>query len=96
MSGIVAILLLLVAFVLRFLDKPPLSSTTQFVTLLGIALAMVGMSTGYTMAVARGLALKTQIAEGRASEDDVDRFLDIADGLAFLPDPLRRISRRRR
>jgi hypothetical protein len=50
-------------------------------------------SIGYTMKAADGLALKAHISEGKTSEDDLDNFLAIADGLAFPLNLLAKIFR---
>jgi nucleoside phosphorylase len=60
--------------------------------LLAVSLGLVSVS--FMMTVAEGLALKSQIMQGIASEAELDRFLALADGVVFLPNLRRRVLRR--
>ncbi len=88
-----ALLWWLASFGQRLLPSPPVSGTTLFLLLLGLGGVPAMCFIGYTMKAADGLALKAQISEGKTSEDDLDNFLAIADGLAFPRNLLAKIFR---
>lgn len=88
-------IVLLTAIVSHLRARPPFSGTValSIMYFLGGILAVASLI--FMDSVADVLALKGQIAQGHASENEVDLRLETIDGLAFLPNALTRIFRRR-